>query len=481
MTKLPLDNPAQVDALLAGSQPHDLLDGLVISSPLARARFGQIALATAEQPLMLSALGGLMDITDAPARGVRMMLQAQLGDYTAVLQQNPQPLGHTPLELEDATHAHAACAVAYTQTGNFDQAVCHLSVAIALGLAVQLEQRVSVLEIERERMMSLRGTPRPENLASLLVRPMPERRKAWGRRTWAESLMALGDYQGALRALGHQSVDQAPDRALRAFLHELLSLPATEELPGSNLAAYGLLAQSLNAPEETDWAAVRRIEGQPQATYGALLEALALTGSRGGEHYVARLLGHAAPSRPDQAALFALLWLDALANGQPHPAAIEVHELLRGTSDRLRTTRHVLAFAQRFLPELTVLLSMNEEFQALDISVVDVPLLVGPELVWRGKAHRLPGRAGRLLVQLAAGVPEDDPKREERKRLNTRLSEIGAPRYVNMGRIVLQAGQLASRFRIAGELEVSRAWQQTARRAAAMCGMEMADVLAMPL
>lgn len=480
MAMLPLDNPAQVDAVLASHQPQELLDGFVFSSPLAQARFGQIALATAEQPLMLMALSGLMDIQEAPARGVRMMLQAQLGDHTAVLSQNPQPLGHTPLELEDATHAHAACAVAYTQTGNFDQAVCHLSVAIALGMAVKLEQRVSVLEIERERMMSLRGTPRPENLASLLVKPMPERRKAWGRRTWAESLMALGDYQAALRALGHQSVDQPADQALRAFLHELLTLPATQDLSG-NAAAYGRLAQSLRAPDQTDWAAVRRIEGQPQATYGALLEALALTGSRGGEHYVARLLGHAAPSRPDQAALFALLWLDALANGQPHPAAIEVHDLLRSASDRLRVTRHVLHFAQRFLPELTVLLSMNEDFQALDISVVDVPLLVGPELVWRGKTHRLPGRAGRLLVQLAAGVPEDDPKREERRRLNNRLSEIGAPRYVNMGRIVLQAGQLASRYRIAGEHEVSRSWQRAARRAAVMCGMDMADVLTMPL
>lgn len=477
MNPFTLSDPAAADAFLASRDLHAHLDGFPIGTPLGIARFGQIALALGNTDLMTAALAQLDGVDGPLSRGVKMLLQAELGDYATVLAVDPQPRGCMPLDLEDAANAQAASSVAHTQSGNYGHAVAHLAVAIAMGHATGMTNRVGMMEIERERLYSLQGVARPEELQRLLLAPMSQRRRAWGRRTWAEALMSLGDHQAALRVLGHPSLDRPPDLALRAFLHLILGLPVPPLDGAAAEHPYGLLTRV--ARQELDVQAIHGFTGEPQRTYAALLEGALLARQDTTLPQSLRAIGVTAPQRSDQAFLHALIWLEALGHGIEHPRPQSVFEALEAAPDRLRSTQHIMPIAQQILPELTTLLSVSGYCARLDIRTAHVPLLIGSEVVIGGAHHRLPGRTGRILVCSALELPEKPLGREEMHRLRRRLAEIQAPEPVNMGTVLFLAQGLR---RLAAQLRDARLtdiWDGASRRIVGMLTPDTADVLAL--
>lgn len=477
MTALDALSPTAFDQALAELQTPALLTA-ALDDKLGHARRGLVALATGEIAVMERALEALAEDDVPPARGVRLMLRAQIGDYAGVLSTPPDPLGAALLELEDACYTSAAHAVAHTQTGDFDLAICQLSVAIAFGRAVGLRNRVDMLLLERERLMSLRGTPRPEQIQTMRLEAMPERRRAWACRTWAESLMALGDYRGALRVLGHPSGDRPATSALRAFLHGLLGLPITPAGEDEARLDYRVLARLVTEqPEPGDWQLAHGMSGQPQGAYARLLEGIVMTGTPSALESAGRIIGMTPPARPDQAGIHALLWLRVLSVGGFHPCPSDVMKAVSELPDRLRTTQPLLQLIERFMPQVAVLLACCDALAGLDAHMVDVPIICGKQLLWRGASHTLPGRTGKYTVLEGAGLPVDALAREEKRRLQARLQELGVHRAVNAGEVLRAAQTLESRFRMTGDVEWQEAWGGATRRIKALLCAETQDVL----
>lgn len=449
------DNPAEFDALM--SDPTRRAAYHPGNDDLGKVRRALLTLAGGDRGQIPEMLAVLEHVQVPPARGVRLMLQATIGDHAEVLAADMAPAGAGLLELEDTCFVHAAAAVAYAQTGTYEQALRALEVSIAFGRSIGLRNRVSIMEIERERIETLRGTPRPEQIEQLLRRPMSPRRKDWGRRTWAEALMSLGDYRSALRVLGHPSADDRESAALRDFLHVCLQLPRPEsrkDLPYSRLAS-AIVGLEAGAPHQS----LLDIEGEPMTTYACLLEACALVRQPGTAVQGARLLGTNTLSRPDQAILQALLWITALANGARHPRPAALFDVLGSTDLRLRTSAPIAGLITRLLPETSLLLSLTPFGNELALRTVDIPVITGPDLVWRGQHHRLPAQSGEHVVKEALGLPVDDLHRQVRKRLNTRLTEIGAPHAINLGQLLTTTLDLQRRSRAAGLPRGERFWQ----------------------
>ncbi|RJF74979.1 hypothetical protein D3875_02995 [Deinococcus cavernae] len=476
--KLPsLAAPCAFDAFLSSANPGELIRTFPRETALEQTRFAQVALATGEMARMTQAAKLLEVVPTPPARGVRMMLHAQMGDYLQVALEDTSPTGHSPLELEDACYASSAHAVMETQLGNYESALCHLAVAAALGRAVGLHNRVSMLEIEKERMLMLQGKPRPEELQRLMTAPMSARRLAWGRRTWAESLMALGDYPGALRVLGLPTIDGERDRSLRRFLHALLNLPIQGLGPLGDSADYDLLARAIVEPCRDAWPALRRIKGEPQSEYARQREALHLLGTPGGVGEAAHVMGQQRPPRGDQSLMFDLFWLHALTEGHAHPDPSALISSLVSAPLRLRETRSVLQDASRFLRETLVLISLSDLPKELHFGMNFVPLLTGGEVLDRGQRHRLPGRIGRLLTLEGAGIVQLAPAREEKRRYANRLQEIGVLSPLNMGRVIARARQLEQCFAQAGDAGNAALWQQARARATQLLTRDVRQML----
>lgn len=438
-------------------------------------QLGLQALQTGIPQEMAGALKQMGESDQPPLRGVRLMLQAQLGNYALVLKNPGRPSGATPEDLEDACHTHAALGVAHTQTGNFEEGATQIRIATAFAQAAGLNSRVGMLEIELERIMTLRGQPRPEQLQQLLLdSEMPDRRRAWGRRCLAEALMALGDYSGALASLGHASIDSAPDRALRRFLHGLLRLPDMEDI-GDLPLPYSRLAAALFDPQ----APVTHIIGEPQAGYANLLEALRLLRMPETASHALSLLGQCPPRRFDQALIHHLAWLAAVSMGLRHPNISQLFAGIEQFSTALRTPAGICHAVASITPSTSVLLALGGSALQRDIALREIPLLIGSEILWRGRRYKLPGRTGIVMVCMAAGADMKPLARAEKSRVLKTLRQIGLSpsEVVNMGDVIRHAKNV--RTAVMRHPALFQNWDTVPEKALEMTSSAVRDALKM--
>lgn len=433
------------------------------------------------------ALDLLVGLSAAPARGVRMLLHCSLKEFDEVLKTDPEPQGDSPLELEDAMHAYTALAISYGDTDQFELAHINMMAARTLARALRATGRLQMLDIEWARVGMLRGHPVPEFIEEHLVATMTSQRRSWGQRTLAESLMSLGCYRDALRALGGPGNDSPDDAALREFLHALLSLPQAR-LEGDPITdptlPYSQLADALRRQAPRWCAGLADITAQPEALYARLFEADALLES-GMPQQVMRLLGKTPVALPSVALSRAAFMLEAVADGAVfHANAIlprdqTLLEQISQAVTALRSPAEAFEILRRHKPPHFVLLALSPLKEHIQLpGLPDIALLTGRHVVLHGQRIPMPGRCGRVAVAAALELPHDELKRSEKKRHAEAIAAIGVP-VINLGWVAKAYSRMAEICLRSGQPNESAAWHIAHRQVVEMLSDDVKEMLFM--
>lgn len=465
-----LTDPTSFDAFLHNStvDRFALLDEMP-DCPLRHIRRLQVQMAIGDFTALRAQLNDLPDIP--PMRGVRVLAFGELGELSVAEHVDLTPRGIAPLELEESCLQHVAAGVSAAQRGDFEAAHAYNQTALYLASALGMHNRAQALHIEVARVSALKGKPTPEALQTHLLNPMPLRRRQWGQRTLAESLMGLGSYSDALRALASPTQDSPTDAALREFLHAVLGLPEAR-LPGDELlcpdAPYVLLATALRQAQSGDVRVkLPEIRGEPQAIYAAMIEASALARTPRFAQQGVGILESLTPLAPDQRFYLAAILFGAAARGLKVRNVHQLCDTMREACHEIRHVGECLHLMRQISPEVLVLLALGPAHGSLPakhLNINQIPLLAGKKILYGNDEHDVPGRSGRFYVREAMGVIDDELERVEHRRYATKLRDLHLPRPVNLGGVVVAAGRLADQARSVGLPSLAAGWRGTQRR-----------------
>lgn len=496
-----LADPALIDVWFA-SLPHaEIAEALAGDErPLARVRRAQ-ALMTSGQAGALEGLALISDVDVAPARGVRMLLLAKLGEWKRVLTERYRPRGHSPLELEELAHARYAESMAAAQLSEFATADGAREVALDLAELLGMPRRTLTLALECDRVEGLKGRPDPQRIARRLATatvPVASNQRAWAKRLEAENWLAVGRYDLAAQVLDGEDASESVQ--LRAFVDTLIGRRSDDTSPGGH---YGALARAVTrlARGETDIAFCEPIRAEPQGAYSRLLLAGArLACARAFEAGEGRastawramdvLDDGGIPAVPDQRALWAALRLAGHVDGATHRDPLFLVQAFDEAARGLSAHRFVGGLLSVLCPHAAVLTSWLPGVPPDVGAVLDrVPMLGGRVMHYGGTKHRMNARRLGILEVLAEARPgEPDTEHDtavtttERATFEARLVKLGLPlRYVNLGwvwraLVTLEgAAQASPPLRAAWHEPLS--WQVSARRVAALLSPEVRERL----
>ncbi|ULH17415.1 hypothetical protein MF271_19030 (plasmid) [Deinococcus sp. KNUC1210] len=476
--------PALFDRLLNSSnQFRELLDQLSNATPEGRARRGQCALATGDSALMIEMLTALHADRLPLAQAVSLSIKAMLGEHEAVLAADTFTLNSDLLVLEAGCHAHAARAVSLAQTGENESALWELASAITLAQTVGLSHRIQMLEFERERIMSLRGKARPEELQRLLIAPMPIRRRAFGQRNLAEAWMSYGSYRNALHALGTPNHEDTATTALREFLYAVLGLPSL--IPSDELLSLGYvqLAQAVRALRHIhEIGSLAAVTGEPKSTYARIFRAFSLLRRSPQAEGALELLGPERPAQPDQAALFALAQLAAYIAGDARVRVVDALAAFEQALDQMPEHRPFFFFVRQVFPEMYILLlksPLGHTYPREDLD--SVPLLAGNHIAWNGTTLELPGTTGLILIKEAVTQVGVDPTMAATEAYYTALEDaaILPSAVVNLGWVARACIRLVEAYRGAHLPQHVIAWKSAHAAVSSEMTSDVQDVLRM--
>lgn len=460
-----LADPAAFDRLRAATPWRDLLIRIPGVEPLADARRAYLLLSGGTPQELAEAEAWLArHDRPAPTTGIRMLLLAQLRQHEAVLAVGYRRRGLTRLDCEEAVHAHTALSVAHSGLGGHREAYAHLMIALEHAEALGMEDRANYLGILTGRHDTRSGRADPEAASRRLLFPMPPARRGLGLRSHAEALMALGDYRDALAVLGPPDYDDGLTTGLRAFLHELLGLPQIRPYDPHD-RAYGTVAAGLSRFRAgcLDDAGLLDVAHEPQRTYGRLVAAaMYARGTREMED-VMNVLGEQ-PREADQAALWASIRWEALRRRDLLETPLRHVRAVEQALARCRTARDVMALIRLSSPERYLLLAQAPvTLPGYTPRPEQLAVLYGDHVAYRSQQVKMPGRAGRILVAHAMGLPDDELDRSERARVSKRLAERNLPAPANWGRVIAELEACAVAVAEAGE--PVEPWRQALRGA----------------
>lgn len=373
--------------------------------------------------------------------------------------------GIAPLQLENQLHLAAALSIRYTEGGRLDEAVPHLYHALALAHSLEMRNRAQNLTVELSRVSMLRGAPDPTTLMTELASPMPARRRLWSQRVLAESHMVRGSYDQALVALGTPDGDDAKGRALRAFLHVLLGLPAVEGLDMT--LPYARLAEAYRRlGGDEDVFEVGQVVDEPAAGYAALHEAATMLRSPTLKQQGMRFLARLSPRLADQKLMRSMLMIHAVSEGAMlHTGLIDREDrvLCSGVlaaCEELATPHFVLDFFRRNMPELYVMTALGTSDQLKRyFALGHVPMITGQFVTLEGEKRALPGRAGRIHVLQQLNATPLGLAREEVRRMNRVLRRYSI-RPVNLGTVARGCLRMSALMRQLAEANRAARWRQ---------------------
>ncbi|WP_345466253.1 hypothetical protein [Deinococcus carri] len=446
-----LADPAAFDRLRAATPWRELLTRLPGVDPLTDVRRAYLLLSGTPAEMAVAAEALADDSLPAPARGVRMLLLAQLRQYEQVLALNYKRRGASEQAQEEACHAYAALSVAHGGLGHHREAYADIQIALEHAEALGMTDRANYLAFLAGRHDTQAGRPDPEAMAQLLLAPMPVARRGLGLRSSAESLMALGDYRDALAVLGPPDADDALTTGLRAFLHELLDLPQIRPYDPHD-RAYGTVAAGLARYKaaQDDAADLLDVQHEPQRTYGRLVVgAMYARGQRDMEDIMA-VLG-AQPDAADQAALWASIRWGALRHRRLLETPLRHVRAVEKALTRCRTARDVMALVRLASPERYLLLAHAPTRLSYSPRTDRLAVLYGDHVAYGSQTIQAPGRSGKVLVAHALGLPDDELARVEQGRLVKKLAQHQIPTPANWGRVVSELEACAVAVAEAGE------------------------------
>lgn len=477
-----LESPAAFDALLKHREGALRTLDLLPDTDLGRLRRLQILFAHDVTYPLADIEAELRTLRDVPVRGTLLMLNIADHLYEDALRINPDPRGISPLELEDASRAHAMVGVAALNLRRPHQALEHLRTAMTLARALGTTERLRAMELDWHRARVQIDEPDLDQLNVLMSQPLSERARHWGQRLKAQVLHDMGACDDALRALGPAAEDTADDAAQREYLHALLRLPAAR-VEGDPLLnpehPYMQLTAAVHALNSGKRLKLHGLRGIPFESYGRLLEARALLNVKkvgGMGDPVLAILGETPPRAPGLAATWLVYRMQAALKAGRDILALRTAQELVTLAPRLREPYIVSGLLWQMAPDLLLALLMGTLGQHLN-GISQLSLLVGQVVIYQGDAVKLPGRTGRATVLEAARHPETpEITRQERKRLSEVLRGFGGGRVMNAGgamRYALTFYRAAHRAEDAEQVDL---WRGVYER---LYGMLSADVQCM--
>lgn len=438
-----LDDPASWDAIQTAQRPPGILAAIParLTDPVAQARRAYLMMCSDQYATMMEGAALMEEVSyTVPGRGLHLMVLAQMGRHEEVRASGYQRTGLTPLECEDACHAHAALAVSCRAMGRHMEAYGHVMISLEHARALNMQDRAQYLDLLRLQVLGMTRHPSPDEAGALLKRGMPATRRAFGLRGHADSLMALGDYRAALRALGPAATDDRETAGMRAYLTLACGLPLLA--PPADDTEWGrvaILLQQLLTGQKAGEAVDVQYHFEPIASYARALQALHLTLDHGHDRYALRTLG-TAPDRPDQRAVWeGVRWIIDHRAGRTGSLVQHVRAIEDACSE-LRCPRALLSLLAALQPNLYVLLcNTPAKIDGLGEQLHRIPVLTGDDVVMGTQRFNVPGRSGRVMVSDALGIPDDTLDRSDRKRFRDRMREVGINQEpVNLGGIIRQ-------------------------------------------
>lgn len=450
--KAVLADPAAFDELRGATPWRELLIRIPGTDPLADVRRGYLLLSGTPTEMAVAAEALDDPALPAPARGIRMLLLAQLRQYEAVLAMNYKRRGWERADQEEAVHAHTALSVAHAGLEQHRRAYAHICIALEHAEALGMQDRANYLAILAGRQETDAGRADPEAARQRLLVPMPPARRGLGLRSHAEALMALGDYRDALAVLGPASADDDLTAGLRAFLHEALGLPQIRPYDPHD-RAYGTVAAGLaryRSGSDND-AGLLDVQHEPQRTYARLV-ASAMYSRAGAEmERVLAVLGEQ-PEAADRAALWASIRWGALRRRGLLETPLRHVRAVEAALSRCRTARDVLALVAMADPErYLVLTHAPVQLPSYVPRPERLAVLYGDHVAYGPHTIQAPGKVGRVLVAHALGLPDDELDRTQKARLAKRLREHGLPPAANWGRVISELEACTRAVAEAGE------------------------------
>lgn len=441
ITLIPMHNlsdPATWDALQASRNWAHLLSQLPNDpSPVTLARRAQLYMLSDDPAINTKALPSLDAVQDCPpCTGMRLLILCQERQYEEVVATGYTHVGMTPLEREDACHAHAALAFSHSALRNSFEAYAHIRMALEHAQALGMHDRAQFLTSLHLNTLSNAGQPKPDQYRQLLLNSMPAGRRAYTIRGHAESIMASGDYRAALRVLGAPTNDDAMTAGLRAALTLSAGLPLIT--PADERSSWGTVALGIQRyfAGDNDIQKLRDITSEPAATVGRIISALMLCRGQQFDRYALRILGDE-PVRADQRLAWRMTrWVIDHQNGRTDRTGYHIRAV-EAAAQATKCPRALLSLLMRASPDLYVLLSHSPvEIEGLGEALVHVPLLMGDVILYGERRIPAPGRSGRMMVLDAMGLPAEELDPTEKRRFTKRVREENIPAPINMGWVV---------------------------------------------
>lgn len=380
-----LDTPQEIDKALR-SRALDLPQTISRSNGhILRAR---VALFHQRRPEMIESLHELENYTDVQARGLSILLCAQLGLHDDALQVpfSDEEIDLTSLDEQDGAYwAHLGRTASLVAQDQSALALEELGMARVYAVRIGIQEHIEYVMGERQRIAGNAGIGCAERSLEVLNRMRPGTgMHRWHEQTYLTDRLAEGNYA----VVAHRDFQGRPAHLLAQALLGKARSTDTVDHPLARAA-------------EMFWALREgRAPGVPMSgngmvhTYTRIAAGLYLSARTRAAQQAIAVLGEEAPRRLDQRLLWASVQLLAFMAGAEVDSPLELHRLLNDELEQLRETAGVLDLLSALAPEVILLLSVGPNpHAAVVMAATALPLDELPALL-TGQVARRPANVG---------------------------------------------------------------------------------------
>lgn len=321
------------------------------------------ALTTGKPKIIRQVLELIEERKETLLVAMKAILAAQLGEPNYVISLQLPSEEIAVQDNYDAIFWKAfAQGIASADLGYHADALVNYGIAIATAMYLSLPDRIQLVEMHKQAVENQLGIARPEEILETLRQPMSESRKRWSEEGYVLSLLSRGLYK--------QAYDSAEDGSYWKSLTGVLI--GYEPLEGDTshydvAEAWHCLLQGETVKP------LPHLRGGILSTYGRLAASAALA-SRPETARMALVGIGDCPERPDQAALWSVIILQAMSQGVYPEEVFEVFEAFSAALESLENAGEVVALMTKIAPEGTLLGCMAPTTH-LSLAQVYVPLV----------------------------------------------------------------------------------------------------------
>ena len=328
----------------------------IIREPMKRTLRGRIlfaraALSSGRPQHMSEALQQLGESQDLATIGMKTALLAQMREAETVLQFELPTTPKTRVELDGACWYHFAQSLAMSDLGRYTDALVAIGTARAFAGILGLSSRTQLLDMHIRAIENQMGRTNIAAIERELKLPMPEPRRKWATGVYVAGLLQLGEYEMAYQAAVPGSYWQHLAGALAG---------RKPDFDATN--AYDRVAQAwLDLRSGRDVELVAELRTGTIREYARLAGAARLARVAATAQDAVRLLSDEPPQRPDQAAIWAAILLEATSRGAVLHDPLAVPGIFSDALKDLRSTFDVLNLLENIAPEGLLLASYGPQ------------------------------------------------------------------------------------------------------------------------